>query len=68
MGACNGYRYHELRDPAEYYVTMARLSRPTWTLAFTVSLRGGKEAARAWAEDEAMLRKIAAKPEVEELY
>ena len=57
MGACNGYRYHDLRPD---------LDRPFLLL---VSVRGEREARCAAVADEAMLRKIASAPEeVEELY
>ncbi|MBU8871343.1 MAG: hypothetical protein KOO60_10815 [Gemmatimonadales bacterium] len=57
-----GYPYHDLRPPERTPEETDRL------VACIFSKRGREEAERTWALDEAMLREIAARPEVEEMY
>ena len=54
MGACNGYRYHDLR-PRDDYARAHDLCR--------ISVRDEAEARKALAADDVMLLEIAAKPE-----
>ena len=57
MGACNGYRYYDLKRPSLPPDEGKRIC------CLLFSRRGHDEAERTWNEDDAMLAAIAAKPD-----